>query len=770
MCKSRKKILFGVIFVVVCLACMIGCSLGNETDGDNAMLHFTFDYLNGNTLKDLKGNGTYEVEHIFNSAAYKESSNPILAPGVSGQALLFDGYSNYIDCANVLEGNDAYGINTWVALRAYDYPDGNMTPIAEYYSKSSDKGFVFGYTDYGKWGLRIWIAGNGWQTYYAEERLDLYKWYNLGFSFDGIEVKLYLNGDVVLSETTSLSKSTFGQEADFRLLLGCNTFNQTGGGYAYNGYSGAMDEFRLFNRVPTDEVVKKLYQDGLKNGKHPACSYEAISYPADYLSDDIYKMSYHAAPYMNWMSDLCGGFYYNGKYHMFFQKNDTGPYFRSFSWGHVVSDDMTVWKEVQPAIWPTEGYYDNIFTFSGCAVLDGNGEPYIVYTGISTNGELCNLLMAKPVDLTDPELIEWEKLDVRLTLPDGYNKGQFRDPYVYTEGDTAYLIAVTQTAAGNPCIVGWTASLNDITNWRFRGTVFEVNKNDAGIAGSMWELPQLYKLTNENGTAKYMFTMTPVPGGSIKNNCMYWLGILDTETFRFKPEESEPALLDVGNDYMCAGSGFVDPVSGKNISFALAKCAEHTSIGQMAASGWAGTVTLLREYSLALDGTLRIVPYEGYSKLHDNLLVSVKNTQAQNVDLSNVHGRALHIQLELGKLEDSNKAGLRFLSGGGTKYVEFYYEFENQRLCLNTVFAGDTNTKGYKYVDYQAGESIVLDIFIDKSSAEIYVDGKYVISSRVYLPEMCDRLSIVGDSWEVLSLEIYEMKNCYEILVNNDGR
>ena len=102
---------------------------------------------------------------------------------------------------------------------------------------------------------------------------------------------------------------------------------------------------------------------------------------------------------------------------------------------------------------------------------------------------------------------------------------------------------------------------------------------------------------------------------------MYWLGILDTETFRFEPEESEPTLLDVGNDYMCAGSGFVDPVSGKNISFALAKCAEHTSIGQMAASGWAGTVTLLREYSLALDGTLRIVPYEEYSKLHDNLLV-----------------------------------------------------------------------------------------------------------------------------------------------------
>lgn len=752
------------------LLCIIGCSNQIKVDEKNTILKFTFDSVEGSTLMDSQSNDGYHVEHIFNAAVYKDSSDPVLAPGVIGQALLFDGFSNYIDCSDALDGLDAYGVNVWVALRAYDFPDGNMTPIVEYYSKSSDKGFIFGYTDYGKWGLRIWIAGKGWQEYYAEERLNLFQWYNLGFSFDGKTVKLYMNGNVSLTETVSQIQSSFGYESDFRLLLGCNTFNQTGTGYAYNGFAGAMDEFRLFSGVPEDSLVAHIYQSGLTDGQHPACSYEGIAYPADYLSDDIYRMSYHAAPYLNWMSDLCGGFYYNGKYHIFFQKNDTGPYFRSFSWGHLVSDDMTVWKEVQPAIWPSEGYYDDIYTFSGCAVLDSNGEPYIVYTGLSTNGDPWNLLMAKPADLADPELTQWEKLDVKLTLPEGYNKEQFRDPYVYTEGDTAYLIAVTQTAAGNPCIVGWTAPLSDITNWTFCGTVFEVNKNDAGMAGSMWELPQLYKLTNTNGTEKYMFTMTPVPSGSIKNNCMYWLGALNTDSFRFVPEQMEPTLLDLGNDYMCAGSGFVDPVSGENISFALAKCAEHTSIGQMAASGWAGTVTLLREYSLAEDGTLSIKPYEGYSVLHGSLLASAQNAPAKTVSLDDVHGRALHIQLKMGDFQSGEKAGLRFLSNGGTKYVEFFYEPESKRICLNTVFAGDTDVKGYTYVSYDTEQTLNLDIFVDKSSVEIYVDGKYVISSRLYLQEDCDQVSLVGDDWQVVSLDVYEMNNCFEILAENQGR
>ena len=359
----------------------------------------------------------------------------------------------------------------------------------------------------------------------AEERLELFSWHNLAFSFDKNVVSLYKDGELALAETVSQEENTYVSTEDNRLLIGRNTFNQKGNYCDYNGFAGAMDELRVFSEAPTLERQRELYENVTKKSGHPACDYAMLAYPANYLSDDIYRMSYHAAPNLNWVSDMCGGFYYNGKYHIFFQKNDTGPYFRSFSWGHMVSDDMVVWKEVQPAIWPSEGSYDDIYTFSGCGFLDAEGKPYLVYTGISDLGELCNLLMARPKDLSDENLTQWEKLDVRLTLPQGYNKQQFRDPYVYTEDGVAYLIAVTQTSGGNPCIVGWKAPLDQVTKWEFCGTVFEMNKNESGIAGGMWELPQMYKLTGAEGTVKYMFTMTPVPEDGIVNNCMYWIWI-----------------------------------------------------------------------------------------------------------------------------------------------------------------------------------------------------------------------------------------------------
>ncbi len=50
-------------------------------------------------------------------------------------------------------------------------------------------------------------------------------------------------------------------------------------------------------------------------------------------------------------------------------------------WGHAVSRDLATWQHLPPALAPTFGGFDGDGCFSGCATLDVDGTPTILYTG-----------------------------------------------------------------------------------------------------------------------------------------------------------------------------------------------------------------------------------------------------------------------------------------------------------------------------------------------------------------------------------------------------
>ncbi len=49
-------------------------------------------------------------------------------------------------------------------------------------------------------------------------------------------------------------------------------------------------------------------------------------------------------------------------------------------WGHAVSKDCVTWEHLPPAVVPTPGSVDADGAFSGCATLDEDGVPVILYT------------------------------------------------------------------------------------------------------------------------------------------------------------------------------------------------------------------------------------------------------------------------------------------------------------------------------------------------------------------------------------------------------
>jgi beta-fructofuranosidase len=51
-------------------------------------------------------------------------------------------------------------------------------------------------------------------------------------------------------------------------------------------------------------------------------------------------------------------------------------------WGHAVSKDLVTWRHLPPALSPTPGSLDQDGCFSGCATIDEDGVPAILYTGV----------------------------------------------------------------------------------------------------------------------------------------------------------------------------------------------------------------------------------------------------------------------------------------------------------------------------------------------------------------------------------------------------
>ena len=70
-------------------------------------------------------------------------------------------------------------------------------------------------------------------------------------------------------------------------------------------------------------------------------------------------------------------------YHRFYQHLPQGcEWGFGLVWGHSVSTDLIHWQHLPHAVIPTAGTLDADGCFSGCATVDTDGTPIILYTGV----------------------------------------------------------------------------------------------------------------------------------------------------------------------------------------------------------------------------------------------------------------------------------------------------------------------------------------------------------------------------------------------------
>ena len=425
---KRKLLVFAI---ALCLAAfcagVAACGNGGDPNAQDLMLHLAFDEGQGKVVTDSSEHvKDAELRYVFNDPVYQdEPQDPQWRDtGVFGGSLLMDGYSNYVRYSedDIVVSGSSFTVSAWVAPRMFEWDDPNavengtehLTAIVSQYDEAGNAGVLLGYQRHGAWSFQVGIGDRFIKLWDNGHPLVKYEWNYVAATFDGATGKMamYLNGELI--STCSFYENASIEACPTWLYIGRNSDSNTVGSATCNMHSGLIDEVKLYKTAVSAEDIAEQYRSGLVDGKLPEITFEDI-WLQNVLTEDWHKPQYHGGPYQHWMNEPHAPFYYNGKYHLFFQFNINGPYFKNICWGHLVSDDMVNWTPLKEVITPTAGTIAPDGVWSGGAAYDTDGTPVLFFTAgndswASSGDGLVgnqNIGIARPKDLSDPNLTEW---------------------------------------------------------------------------------------------------------------------------------------------------------------------------------------------------------------------------------------------------------------------------------------------------------------------------------------------------------------------------
>lgn len=704
----------------------------------------SFDQGKKDEIKDeTRKHKPVDINYLYTDAFYKKNEDPQWSEsGVSKGSLLFDGNSTYIEYKSndmKAQGKE-WSVNVWIAPRAFEWDDPNaahegkenLTAIVSQYNKEKKQGVLLGYERFGKLCFEVG-TGTKWYTIWADgSNIKKYEWNQVTVVFDGKKGKitLYLDGKVVALENIPKGSSIkAAQNEDF--LIGKNSHAESIAAGTYNMFSGLMDELKIYSKAITP---KKVNRD-----KIPKIAYQDISLQ-NILQDDDFKTQYHGGPYQFWMNEPHAPIYYNGMYHLFYQENMIGTYWRNICWGHLVSKDMVNWTPIKEAITPTENSVVPDGVWSGGATTDANGVPVLFFTAgndsYATEGLISNqnIGVAYPKNLKDKNLTDWvlgDQLAIKQKADEG-KSGEFRDPSIIKVGNIWCMFICSGSTDGN----GGTALLYETNklevkkngkidmDWKYMGPIYEMN-HPSGKYGTSWELPVLIPLTNKAGTiTKYLFMISPAPAATSDNNIYYFIGNFDVKTGKFTPDADfldAPRLMDYGTNVFTGPSAFTDPVSKNVYMFSIMQ--DQRNGTEEGAAGWAHCVGLTRQLWLNDDGTdLKMSPIKNLHSLENKVLIDKQNitvTKANEL-LKKVDEDLVHVKVTF-KAEDANEFGIDVKSNEKNTNTEFEYDVEDELIEGSTTAPGKMASSGSCSGDLQLDDGeMTMDIYVDRSLVEAF--------------------------------------------------
>lgn len=474
----------------------------------------------------------------------------------------------------------------------------------------------------------------------------------------------------------------------------------------------------------------------------------------DTANTDYYRPVYHHTPLYGWMNDPNGLVYKDGEYHLYFQYNPYGSRWGNMHWGHSVSKDLVHWEHLDPAI--ARDTLGQIF--SGSVVVDANnsagyGKDALVAFYTSASDEHGQIqCMAYSTD-NGRTYTKYEKNPI-LTPFDGLR--DFRDPKVfwYEPAQKWYMIV---SADKNMRFY----SSADLKQWEYLSQFGE----GYGVQPNQFECPDFVQLPVDGNkdNMKWVMIVNINPGCLFGGSATeYFVGTFDGKEFKCDNDKSVTKWLDFGKDHyatVCFSNtgdrviavpwmsnwqyANITPIRQNRGANALPRELSLYSKGgevYMAANVVKEVEALRKEtrkvdnFSLKGEQTISDVVAAEECAFEVEVDVTPGKSQTVGFDLVNDKGEKTKIYLDMksGRIVmDRSESGLVAF---GEKSEPHFKENHDRRKTESVNYVNDFALGTWAPLSLCEGKTYHLNVFVDKCSVEIFVDGGRIAMTNLVFP------------------------------------
>ena len=497
------------------------------------------------------------------------------------------------------------------------------------------------------------------------------------------------------------------------------------------------------------------------------------------LLKDPYRPRYHYA-FLDCdgrPGDPNGCFYADGFHHlMYLYKYEDG----SFRWGHISSHDLLHWQHKPDSL--IKGEFDE-GCFSGGAFVDEDGTAYLSYwifsnsKSVSSNYGIGIASSRSPYDkwvCNQVPIIRsnrWGICDftnadgktIHLGCADPSNIWKKDGVYFILLGNLCVLNEYGRTSESDDMYRGdWVElySSVDLGSWSFEGRFYQRRKDNSwtdetedNMCPSYLPLPSNFEGGPPSGKMLQLFI-------SHNKGCQYYLG--RQEGLEFLPEVH--GRMSWNDNAFFAPEAYIDS-KGRHITFSWLR---DNLDNDFQTYGWSGVYSLPR--TLWLDeGFLGIAPVSELRSLRcnerdltDKVIAALNSQMDLNkksfLPLCLANPFCCEIEISLFGLGDYS-CGIELVSD--SESAQIFYDSASKSLVMDI-------TKSRKSVysicekaplTLNVDESLVLDIFIDRSVLEVFAQNRQAICRRVYFthPNLLEVNFTYNGNLKIRSLKAWEI-------------
>jgi beta-fructofuranosidase len=420
---------------------------------------------------------------------------------------------------------------------------------------------------------------------------------------------------------------------------------------------------------------------------------------------DYHRPRYHLSS-KTWINDPIP-FFWNGKYHIFFQYAPDWPEDSIKHWGHAVSRDAVHWEELPIALSPTPHSPDAGGVWTGC-VVEHAGTFYTFYTGINESGEQVQCLA------TSGDLIHWEKSPrnpIITVQPPGFGKC-FRDPHVWKENGR-WLMLIGSELPEKRGGAGLLYGSDDLRHWEYLHPLATGRTEETQYD---WECPDFFLLGGRHVLLSSR-TRTFWQSGSYANE-------------KFTAER-----FGVAESTLLYAAKTLRDGSDRRLLWGWVREARNSEL--QSAAGWSGVLSLPRVLSLSNDGVFHQKPLPELERLRgrhrhfENIRLGGSHLEA--VVLDGIAGAALELSVRFAAPDMSTPAarftGVKVMcDAGGNGGVECLYDASTHTFG-RVLSEWDTDKVPFAL---RPGEPLTLRLWIDGSVIEAFVNDRAAWTWRYY--------------------------------------